>query len=93
LPPTVIAMGPEAIRRAAAILAAGEIGKPRGGALEPGAQWGGDRMLLSVGSGSVQFVAGKPALCSGSRRLSAGGVSARKRVPASAIVADGTAGV
>jgi hypothetical protein len=51
-------MGPEAIRRAVVILAAGEIGKPRGEALEPGAQWGGDRMLLSVGSGSVQFVAG-----------------------------------
>ena len=58
MPPTVIAMGPEAIRRAVVILAAGEIGKPRGEALEPGAQWGGDRMLLSVGSGSVQFVAG-----------------------------------
>ena len=58
MPPTVIAIGPEAIRRAVVILAAGEIGQPRGGALEPGAQWGGDRMLLSVGSGSVQFVVG-----------------------------------
>ena len=58
MPPAVIAIGTEAIRRTAVILAAGEIGKPRGGDLEPGAQWGGDRLLLSVGNGSVQFVAG-----------------------------------
>ncbi|MGO9232139.1 MAG: hypothetical protein ACLQKA_23330 [Bryobacteraceae bacterium] len=51
-------MGPGAIRKAAEILAVVEIGQARGAGLAPGAQWGGDRMLLSVMDGSVQFVVG-----------------------------------
>ncbi len=54
----VIALGPDAIRRAVAILAAGEIGEPQGGPLASGDWWGGDRMLLSVNGDSVRFVAG-----------------------------------
>jgi hypothetical protein len=37
-----------------------EIGKPQEVALESGAKWGGDRMLLSVDGGSAQFIAGSP---------------------------------
>ncbi|MGB7760294.1 MAG: hypothetical protein WBL61_10725, partial [Bryobacteraceae bacterium] len=51
-------MGLDAVRRTVEILAAAETGKGTGAGLEPGAQWGGDRMLLSIKGGSVRFVAG-----------------------------------
>ena len=58
MPRSVIAVGLEAVRKTAEILAAVEIGKTAGVGLASGAQWGGDRMLLSVTDGSVQFVVG-----------------------------------
>jgi len=58
MPRSVIAVGPDAVRKTVQILAAVEIGKAQGVALESGAQWGGDRMLLSLNGGFVQFVAG-----------------------------------
>lgn len=58
MPRSVIAVGPDAVRKTVEILAALKIGKTQGVALESGAQWGGDRMLLSLDGGSVQFVAG-----------------------------------
>jgi len=54
----LIAVGPEAVRKAAEILAGAEIGWAPGVALESGAQWGQDRMVLSVDGDSVRFVAG-----------------------------------
>lgn len=58
MPRSVIAVGPDAIRKAVEILAAGGMGEARSAALASGAQWGGDRMLLRVDSESVRFVAG-----------------------------------
>ena len=58
MPRSVIAVGLDAVRKAVEILAAAEIGKATGAGLAAGAQWGGDRMLLSVKDGSVQFVVG-----------------------------------
>ena len=58
MPRSVIAVGPDAVRKTVEILTAAEIGKAHSSALESGAQWGGDRMLLSLDSVSVQFVAG-----------------------------------
>ena len=55
---SVRALGPDAVRKAIEILASGEIGKSRGGVLESGTQWGGDRMLLSWDCGVVRFVVG-----------------------------------
>ncbi len=52
----VLAVGPEAIQKALAILA--EAGSPDSGALAPGMQWAGDRILLSMERGTVRFVAG-----------------------------------
>jgi len=51
-------VGLDAVRRTIEFLAAVEIGKVTGAGLAPGAQWGGDRMLLSIKGGSVRFVAG-----------------------------------
>ncbi len=58
LPRSVIAVGLDAVRKTIEILAVAEIGKVTGAGLASGAQWAGDRMLLSVKGGSVQFVAG-----------------------------------
>ncbi len=51
-------MGKDAVRKTAGILALADIGKVTEVGLAPGAQWGGDRMLLSVADGSVQYVVG-----------------------------------
>ncbi|MFY9727411.1 MAG: hypothetical protein WB579_06760 [Bryobacteraceae bacterium] len=58
MPRSVIAVGLDAIRKTAEILAVAEMGKARGAGPAAGAQWGADRMLLSVRDGSVQFVVG-----------------------------------
>jgi len=58
LPRSVIAAGTDAIRKACEVLAAAETGKMQGAAPESGAQWGGDRMLLSADCGTVHFIAG-----------------------------------
>lgn len=55
---TAIAVGAEAIRKTAAIMAAAETGRATMAGLAPGTQWGGDRLLLSVEDGNVQFVIG-----------------------------------
>jgi hypothetical protein len=51
-------VGLDAVRKTVEILAAVEIGKLTGAGLASGTQWRGDRMLLSVKDGSVQFVVG-----------------------------------
>ncbi|MDR3700733.1 MAG: hypothetical protein P4L56_13900 [Candidatus Sulfopaludibacter sp.] len=58
MPRSAIAVGPDAIRKAVEILAAAESGSITTVGLVSGARWGGDRMLLSVKDGCVQFVAG-----------------------------------
>ena len=58
MPRSVIALGPIAVRKTVEILATAEIGRARSRSLEPGAQWGGDRLLLSLGGGCVQFIVG-----------------------------------
>lgn len=58
MPRSVIAVGLDAVRKTVAILADVEIGEVTGVGLTSGAQWGGDRMFLSVEDGSVQFVVG-----------------------------------
>jgi hypothetical protein len=55
---SVLAVGIAAVRQSVEILASVQIGDASGVMLEPGAQWRGDRMLLSVGAASVRFVAG-----------------------------------
>lgn len=51
-------MGGDALRKAVAILAGVEIGKATAVGLASGVLWSGDRMLLSVKDGAVQFVVG-----------------------------------
>ncbi len=58
MPKRVIAVGLDAVRNTVEILAVVEIGKVTSAGLASGAQWGGDRMFLSVKDGSVQFVVG-----------------------------------
>ena len=58
MPRSVIAVGVDAVRKTVEILAAAEIGKMTAVGLASGVQWSGDRMLLSVKDGSVQFVIG-----------------------------------
>ena len=58
LPKSAIAVGLDSIRKTIEILAVVEIGKMTGVGLAAGAQWGRDRMLLSVEGGGVLFVVG-----------------------------------
>ncbi|HEY1221005.1 MAG TPA: hypothetical protein VGF03_18830 [Bryobacteraceae bacterium] len=58
MPRSVVAVGLDAVRKTVEILAVVEIGKVTGVGIVPGAQWSGDRMLLSAKDGSVQFVVG-----------------------------------
>jgi hypothetical protein len=58
LPKSVVAVGPDAVRKTVDTLAAVELGKFPLAGLSSGDQWGGDRMLVSVQGGSVQFVIG-----------------------------------
>ena len=58
LPRSVIAVGTDAVRKTVESLAVAEPGMVAGAGLASGAQWRGDRMLVSVKDGSVQFVVG-----------------------------------
>jgi hypothetical protein len=55
---SVIAVGLDAVRKTVEILAVVDFGKVTDVGLASGAQWGGDRMLLSVEGGTVRFVVG-----------------------------------
>jgi hypothetical protein len=55
---SAIALGHDAIRKTAGILAVTETVKATLVGLVSGTQWGGDRVLLSIEDGCVQFVAG-----------------------------------
>jgi hypothetical protein len=57
MPRSIIALGDDAVRQAAQILALLETGKVTTIGLVCGARWGGDRILLSVEDGGVRFAA------------------------------------
>lgn len=54
----IVAVGLSAVQKSVEILATAQICDPASVTLEPGCQWRGDRMLLSVSAATVKFVAG-----------------------------------
>lgn len=55
---SIVAQGRDAARKAAEILARAPVSETQGVALEPGSQWGRDRIVLSVDWSSVRFAKG-----------------------------------